>query len=85
MKFILVISTMLYTTAVIAAPGAFSLKRSFKTLVRSADDAGPSDEVHIACVECPCPGFSGDCQCVYQGCCCDWTVPGMPPAGGWKV
>ncbi|CAA9961083.1 hypothetical protein P3342_006660 [Pyrenophora teres f. teres] len=80
MKFILLISTAIYTAIVLAAPGTISLNRSFKAIAaRDGDDA-----VHIACIECPCDGFSGSCKCVNNGCCCDMTNPGMPPAGGWK-
>ncbi|CAN9099355.1 hypothetical protein CC77DRAFT_1020921 [Alternaria alternata] len=81
MKFAL-ISTVIYTATVLAAPGAISLSRSFKT-ISVRDDNNVEGTSHIACVECPCEGFSGDCKCVNNGCCCDMTNPGQPPAGGW--
>ncbi|RMZ68564.1 hypothetical protein GMOD_00008284 [Pyrenophora seminiperda CCB06] len=81
MKFILLISTAIYTATVLAAPGAISLNRAFKAVAARDGD----DTVHIACIECPCDGFSGSCQCVNNGCCCDQTVPGQPPSGGWKL
>ncbi|EMD95661.1 hypothetical protein COCC4DRAFT_46262 [Bipolaris maydis ATCC 48331] len=81
MKFILLLSTAIYTATVLAAPGAISLNRSFKTLAGRADG---DDSMKIACIECPCDGFTGACRCVNNGCCCDMTNPGQPPAGGWR-
>ncbi|KAL6165394.1 hypothetical protein ACJQWK_08623 [Exserohilum turcicum] len=83
MKFFLLLTTSIYTATVLAAPGAISLNRSFKTLATRAD-SDAEGTIHIACVECPCNGFTGACQCVNNGCCCGQTVPGQPPAGGWK-
>ncbi|RYN93796.1 hypothetical protein AA0120_g4458 [Alternaria tenuissima] len=52
MKFAL-ISTVIYTATVLAAPGAISLSRSFKT-ISVRDDNNVEGTSHIACVDCPC-------------------------------
>ncbi|CAN9085264.1 unnamed protein product [Alternaria alternata] len=56
MKFAL-ISTVIYTATVLAAPGAISLSRSFKT-ISVRDDNNVEGTSHIACVECPCENAS---------------------------
>jgi len=84
MKFALFISTLLYTATVLAAPGAISLNRSFKTIaVRDNDNV--EGTVQVACIECPCGGFTGACECVSGGCCCDDDGHVEVPEGGWKA
>ncbi|KAH7402835.1 hypothetical protein BKA66DRAFT_564730 [Pyrenochaeta sp. MPI-SDFR-AT-0127] len=52
-------------TLAVASPAAVSLNRSVKE-VRNADDSVSA----LACVECPCEGFTGVCTCIPNGCCC---------------
>ncbi|KAF2787578.1 hypothetical protein K505DRAFT_257400 [Melanomma pulvis-pyrius CBS 109.77] len=58
------IIAFLSAVVVMASPAAVSLNRSTREVI--VDDA-----VEIqSCVECPCSGFDGSCQCVSNGCCC---------------
>ncbi|KAL5116364.1 hypothetical protein ACEQ8H_005712 [Pleosporales sp. CAS-2024a] len=93
MKLSLLIGT-LSAASVMASPAATyidksRLNRAFKdvsvTATGTADADASSETFKVACVECPCDGFSGSCQCVFQGCCCDWTIPSQPPATGWRA
>ncbi|KAH7396997.1 hypothetical protein DE146DRAFT_756681 [Phaeosphaeria sp. MPI-PUGE-AT-0046c] len=62
---------------VTASPGASSLKRGFKEVMIPSENGGP---VQIACIECPCDGWTGSCECVPDGCCCSWPQPTIT---GW--
>ncbi|KAF2133789.1 hypothetical protein P153DRAFT_380967 [Dothidotthia symphoricarpi CBS 119687] len=53
------ILTTFFVALAVASPGTTSLKRSFIE----------RDGIQIACIECPCDGFSGVCYCVEDGCC----------------
>ncbi|KAH9862404.1 hypothetical protein J1614_011059 [Plenodomus biglobosus] len=89
--FITSLIAAIVTSTVRAAPGSNSLKRAFKVvraepvnaLITPAPASPSDDTMTIACVECPCDGWTGDCACVYMGCCCDWTVLPQPPAETW--
>ncbi|EDU43662.1 predicted protein [Pyrenophora tritici-repentis Pt-1C-BFP] len=67
MKITSLFTTFFFASAVMAAPGASSLKRSFR-IVKNSDHPA-STSVLEACAECPCDGFYGDCYCVPSGCC----------------
>ncbi|KAG9381267.1 hypothetical protein A1F94_008587 [Pyrenophora tritici-repentis] len=55
MKITSLFTTFFFASAVMAAPGASSLKRSFR-IVKNSDHPA-STSVLEACAECPCDGF----------------------------
>ncbi|CAA9961084.1 hypothetical protein P3342_006661 [Pyrenophora teres f. teres] len=73
MKIISIITTLIFASAVMAAPRTSSIMRSFRIVKNSENPA--SAGALKACVECPCDGFYGGCYCVHNGCCmndCLW-------------
>ncbi|KAF2707670.1 hypothetical protein K504DRAFT_458151 [Pleomassaria siparia CBS 279.74] len=54
----------LFSAIVMATPAAVSIKRA--TRVVMVDGVATVQ----SCVECPCNGWTGDCKCVTNGCCC---------------
>ncbi|OAL52667.1 hypothetical protein IQ07DRAFT_380228 [Pyrenochaeta sp. DS3sAY3a] len=65
------IIALVAATLAIASPAAVSLNRSF---LEVRDEDGTVSE--FACVECPCPGFTGECICIPNGCCAPKCIQG---------